>query len=553
MRTLPSALPNRLLTVPKLRAERKVFDALKRVDFEKGATAVHSLRLSEHEYKREGEIDFVIVAPSGLFVLEVKGGGVYRDGHGVWHFTDRWGNDHRRHEGPFDQARSGMYALRDALFDHFGRDLRKQLTYGFGVITPDARLSAPTPEWDARELLDKDGFRTDADLDRFLRTLRDYNQEKTSKRQQLSHKWIGRIVEFLRPRFDLVPSLIRHIDEVREAQESLTREQYAYLDAASDNPRVLCIGGAGTGKTFLALEVARRDASTGRAVLLTCRSAALSAFLRKRLNGEAGVSIVPAERLPEFDKAEFDTAVVDEGQDLLTLPFLTALDERLNGGLDDGRWRFFYDSNRQSGFYGEPDPAALEILQQAHPARIRLTRNCRNPLPIVRQTRVYTGGDLGLPASGGGPEVDLLYAKDATDAVGKLQLRLRELFRDGIEPGAVSILSPRPFKEASAAELPEDLRRRIRPLDAATASDFPFTALSFASIVDFKGFENDVVIVTDIDEARLHPTAENVFYVAMSRARVRLVMILPEDMRPVMNELAATHLPALLEAEQRSA
>jgi len=549
MRTLPDALPAKLLTNEKLKAERQVFEALKRIDFEKGSVVVHSLRLSEHEYKREGELDFVVVAPSGLFVLEVKGGGVYRDEHGVWHFTDRWGNDHRKHEGPFDQARSGMYSLRDKLFEHFGNGLRKQLTYGFGVIAPDARLSTPTTEWDLREVLDKDGFKTDADLDRFLRALRDFHQAKKSNPQRLSHKWMERIVDYLRPRFDRVPSLIRRIDEVREAQESLTQEQYAYLDAAAENPRVLCTGGAGTGKTFLAIEMARREASGKRSVLLTCRSASLSAYLRRRTKGEDGITVVPAERLSELRETDFDVAVVDEGQDLLTLPFLTALDARLRGGLDEGRWRFFYDANRQSGFYEEPEPDALQILLQSHPARVRLTRNCRNPLPIVRQTRVYTGGDLGLPASGEGPDVDLLYAKDATDAVGKLQLCLRELFRDGVEPGAVTLLSPRPFADSSAARLPEDLRRRIRPLDAATAADFPFPALSFASVVDFKGFENDVVVVMDVGEGDLHPSAENLFYVAMSRARVRLVMILPEEMRSVMNDLAAAHLPALLEAE----
>lgn len=552
MRTIPYDLPYKLLNDRRLRAERRVFEALKRIDFEEGSTALHSLRLSEHQYKREGELDFVIVAPSGVFVLEVKGGEIYRDEHGVWHFVDRWGNDHKKHEGPFEQARSGMYALRNALFRQFGDDLRRLLTYGFGVIAPDARLAAPTPEWDPRELLDKENFRTDADLDRFLRSLRDFYQAKKANPTRLSPKLIERIVEFLRPRFDRVPSLIRRLDELHEAQESLTREQYAYLDAASENPRILCTGGAGTGKTFLAMEVARREAGAGRSVLVTCRSVSLCAFLRRRLKDEAGVLVVPAERLVEFDEAKFDVAIVDEGQDLLTLPFLTALDGCLKGGLDGGRWRFFYDANRQSGFYEEPVPEALDILLQAHPARVRLTRNCRNPLPIVRKTQAYTGGDLGIPASGEGPDVDILYAKDSTDAVGMLQLRLRELFRDGVEPGAVTILSSRPFADSSAARLPEDFRRRIRPLDEATAPDFPFPAVTFSSVANFKGFENDVVIVTDIDKNALYPSAENVLYVAMSRARVCLLMILPDEMRSIMNDLAVTHLPKLLEVEKQS-
>ncbi len=53
-------------------AEKKIFDKLKN-SFPKDLdyVALHSLNLTRHEYKRFGEIDFLIVCPLGIFVIEL--------------------------------------------------------------------------------------------------------------------------------------------------------------------------------------------------------------------------------------------------------------------------------------------------------------------------------------------------------------------------------------------------------------------------------------------------------------------------------------------------
>jgi hypothetical protein len=68
-------IPNVLLGNPPS-AERRVFEALEKLDLDVRWQAFHSLNCSEHAYKRWSEIDFLIVGPPGLFVLEVKGGRV---------------------------------------------------------------------------------------------------------------------------------------------------------------------------------------------------------------------------------------------------------------------------------------------------------------------------------------------------------------------------------------------------------------------------------------------------------------------------------------------
>jgi hypothetical protein len=95
-------VPDVLLGSPPT-AEKRVFQALSAANLGSSWQAFHSLNCSEHRYKRWSEIDFLIVGPAGLLVLEVKGGRVSVHG-GIWTFTDRWGREHRRAEGPFRQA-----------------------------------------------------------------------------------------------------------------------------------------------------------------------------------------------------------------------------------------------------------------------------------------------------------------------------------------------------------------------------------------------------------------------------------------------------------------
>ena len=84
------------------------------VDLGEGWTAYHSLNCSEHAYKHWAEIDFLVVGPEAILVLEVKGGRVHcKDG--LWTYTDRFGRSRTSSEGPYGQARSAMYALRGSL------------------------------------------------------------------------------------------------------------------------------------------------------------------------------------------------------------------------------------------------------------------------------------------------------------------------------------------------------------------------------------------------------------------------------------------------------
>ena len=114
----------------KSSGERKVFDWLRRID-DDSLTAFHSVLTTKQEKKRFGEIDFLIVGPVGIFVLEVKSGGVHID-EGNWYY----GKESKpNREGPFKQADAAFHGTLNDLKEHFGLELIKQFPQHSKLIT----------------------------------------------------------------------------------------------------------------------------------------------------------------------------------------------------------------------------------------------------------------------------------------------------------------------------------------------------------------------------------------------------------------------------------
>lgn len=509
-------------------AERRVFDRL-RGAFEHSPrpnlAALHSLNLTRHAYKRFGEIDFVIVGPKGILVLEVKGGGIScRDG--VWYTTNGSGKTSRLKESPFRQAESAMHGLRDRLEGALPLGLCSQFAWGYGVVFPDCDWSVSGAEWDRALIADSRAARN---MDRWLSGLYQYwHQREGRSREPASAAAVSQVVAFLRPEFDVGVPLHVALDALEERVAALTEDQMDLLDIVDANPRVICAGGAGTGKTFLALELARRWAGAGNKVLLTCQSAWLKHWLERRF-AIAGVSVSVAKAVSTAVRraglGQFDALIVDEGQDLLSMEALDRLDNVVKGGLENGRWCFFHDINNQAGYFGEPDPDALAMLESYTPARMPLRRNCRNTRQILEEVQAL-GADMGVRGTGDGPSVVRHRAKTKQEMAEFLAEEIKRLNdRGGVLPAEITILSSQAFGQSAAALLPPKIASGIIELDEFSLRDFPPKSVSFAEIKNFKGLENEAVILIDLPRDANAPRLVTDTYVGMSRARSLLVTI----------------------------
>ncbi len=189
-------------------AEQKVFEFLGDARAGPDACCIHSLRLSRHHYKELGELDFVVITARGILVIEVKGGAVARDGNGMWNYRNRYHEVYRNREGPFRQAESGMYSMRDMLVQELG-DLARTVPIGFAVVFPDCRFDVRTVEWDSDLVLDKDGLTGTLALQHFVEQALKVTRARLRRNFDLpvASSTLHRITGFLRPSFDMVPTL----------------------------------------------------------------------------------------------------------------------------------------------------------------------------------------------------------------------------------------------------------------------------------------------------------------------------------------------------------
>ena len=142
-------------------AEKRIFHLLENDPDTADWFALHSLALTKRSSGPYGEIDFVVLVPSGVVIcLEVKGGRVScRDG--VWQTTDRFGVVSEHKKSPFIQARDGMFSLLRAVQGKFGTDSDpSRCLFAYAVVFPDVDPPPQTPEFERWEAIGRDDLRS---------------------------------------------------------------------------------------------------------------------------------------------------------------------------------------------------------------------------------------------------------------------------------------------------------------------------------------------------------------------------------------------------------
>jgi hypothetical protein len=538
--------------------EKKLFRALQNLsdDF----VVLHSLGIAEHREKVFGEIDFVIVCEEGILCLEVKGGLVRRE-KGLWYFNDRYGQQNVKAEGPFDQVISSMYSLRDHLKKHFGPgDPVSKCQYACGVVFPDMPFT-----WKGVDIIPEiifDARRAPEDIADYIHRVFTYWRNRLKEKhgftgEKLNRAQIDRVACYLRGDFGFVPSLGYIVEQTDSRLLSLTREQANRLAMASENPRILLKGTAGTGKTLLSLEHARRCILTGKKVLFLCFNHNLSRYLKMQVKDtmssqadrlridtlhsylidclKQNNSLPPREEFPLDEyyrrivpeafvdmvnrggyRAEYDTLIVDEGQDLLRIEYILCMDAIVRGGLKDGNWHICYDPNQN--IYNPDMEAGLEMIYEYRPVILYLDTNCRN----TRQIGIYNVMATGMPPARylkvGGESVIRESYTDFTDERNRVVRAVKKLLSQGIPPGKICLLSR--YRLENSCLQGENIFQGICRFQNITDLEPAYVledSLKFCTIHSFKGLEAPVVFVLDIESFE-GEQARLLNYVAISRA-----------------------------------
>lgn len=496
---------------------------------------------------KDHEADLVVLMPEvGILVLEVKGGRVWRD-EGGWRLA-REGREVAI--DPVTQAHDAAYAIRG----YVERDPRwlsnsagvVRAAWGWGVVLPfSSHPEQDLPEAPRWSVHDRDDI--GAGPTTLGERLRAHATLSRRGRAVPSVADVEAIVDIVTGRPVIAPATDPEGEALDRAghADRLTQEQAMLLRVTRLLSRVEIRGGAGSGKTVLALQQAK-ELGRGSAerpaqrVALLCYSIGLAEYLKRQVeswprrhrpafvgtfaelglgwgapDGDRTDSDFWENRLPSLmtelaaqlpDGKRFDSVVVDEAQDFADgwwEPLLGALRDEEGGGV----YVFSDENQRLFDRFGRP-PVTLVPLVLDH--NLRNTRQIHDAFASLTPTRMQ-------PRGGDGPEVRFVAAT-SEDALSAADDAVDALLEEGWAPGSVALLTTGHRHPEQTAQV--DRHGHVGYWRTFWDGEDVF----YGHVLGAKGLERRAVVLCLNERPGLDRARERL-YVGMSRATDMLVVV----------------------------
>lgn len=519
--------------------EKDVWERLRR-QLGDDCIVLANVRLTDEQ--QDHEADFVVLIPgAGAVVVEVKGGNVFVDSEGRWHQSSAGKS---RPIDPIGQALRVKNALRRYVTaaPEWANSSRSRIRWPHAVVIPhsDVPDDFGLPEC-SRDMVHGAGDQ-DA-LGRRLTALAQAHETNYRTPDVADVELIARILTGRRP---MVGSVVAEADEREARADRLTQEQAMILGVTRLMNRVDVRGGAGSGKTVLAMTQAKQltrgfGGNKPQRVALLCYSIGLGEWFKREFDGvprksrpafmgrfeelgrEWGVEITAGRDRSEFwekelpatmaqlarglpDGKKFDSIIVDEGQDFAEDwwdPLLAALRDPDGGGL------FVYSDENQRLFarFGRPPVTLVPLV---------LDHNLRNTKQIAESFAPLA--PMRMKAMGGeGPEVDFIQSSPA-QALDVAEEQVIRLLDEGWPKEHIALI-------ATGSRHPEQRRLQDSLGEEGYWKTFwDSRDIFYGHVLGSKGLERRVVVLA-FNEDGHRDRAKERLYVGLSRATDKLVVV----------------------------
>lgn len=544
-------IPHEQISSPA--SERTIYDYIKKDERTNDWIVFHSLRIEKHvQHFKCGESDFVIIAPEfGCFVIEVKGGTISLSNR-EWSSTSDNGETHNICN-PFEQAQKNSYSIQDYLKNNNV----PSPVFGEGVAFPDSLFkNTPCIEFDEAMIFD---IRYDTNFYDYIKNLSEYYKSKAKSVHQPkafrkpTTTEITAIKNALAPSFECIAPLGLRISNDKGQYLKPSEEQLHILDTFRNCKQVIIHGSSGTGKTLLAVELAKRKSDSKKKVALITYTLFLTEYLKKSVQGYENISVFSItdyfeelcknnKLISDDDKKndanyfydtllpkktfeylndnplEFDTIIIDEAQDISPL-YLLVISNILKDHLAQGNYYFFGDFTNQKVFSHcvslNNILSYLAAMGSTDPYCEKLTKNFRNSLEIQKELKKIS--TISNKPNNQDSDIYRLY-EDSDDELSLIEKELNILIHnEKVSPGDIMILGRKKYDNSTASKIKNFT---IKPFDPCKENA---NFIQFSTIRRFKGLEKEVVLVIDNDDYENEQDLD-VLYVAISRAKSKVMV-----------------------------
>lgn len=530
--------PIDLLNYDPTESERIFYEALKK-ELPPNFHVFYSVRwyeTDENNKRNNSECDFLIFDPGfGFLTIEIKGGIKIEVENGNWILTEKnkkgeFQNRQLR-RSPFVQAEDSMRYFYEYFKEEFNQNFKG--VYGFAVGFPMYQIDEKIESTADKNLIID--IRDIGNLKKKINAIFHYWKNRLNNGAPFSTDQKQKFITLVNKRIllsaaagALIPIKNKEIEKINIVQDSI-------IDFLSNYKQVKIIGGAGTGKTFMAIKKIQRLNDGNNRILFTCSSPYVASFVDNYFKNDDNIICLSLAQYfdkyysvdvnnvgdilekVDFDVADkFDAIIVDEAQDLND-EVAVALKLLLK---DEKKSYFYVFFDENQNLFNVDFNGKFDIDERPYILRY----NIRNTGAIYNYATKITYLGLDTVANnliGCDPEVSI--CKNKMQVISQISKIINKLvLKEYVSCKSIVVLTDCQYEKSCL--FGEDALGVFKLSNISNETD---KTILVKSVSDFKGLESDVVIyLNDHSFKNIDPDIKKrIDYVAYTRAKYYLYVI----------------------------